>query len=32
VKEAISKGRALIASFGDRVETTPLGGVGLPKP
>jgi quinol monooxygenase YgiN len=29
VKEAIAKGRPLIAGFGDRVETVPLGGVGL---
>jgi quinol monooxygenase YgiN len=29
VKEAIGKGRALIAGFGDRVVTTPVGGVGL---
>ena len=31
VQAAIAKGRALIASFGDRVETTPIGGVGLGK-
>ena len=31
VQAAIAKGRPLIASFGDRVETTPIGGVGLPK-
>jgi quinol monooxygenase YgiN len=29
VKEAIAKGRPLIAGFGDRVITTPIGGVGL---
>jgi quinol monooxygenase YgiN len=29
VKEAIAKGRPLIAGFGSRVETVPLGGVGL---
>lgn len=29
VKEAISKGRPLIAGFGERFETTPLGGHGL---
>jgi quinol monooxygenase YgiN len=29
VKEAIGKGRAMIAGFGDRVVTTPVGGVGL---
>jgi len=29
VKDAISRGRPLIAGFSDRVETTPLGGVGL---
>ncbi len=29
VKEAIAKGRAMIAGFGDRVVTTPVGGVGL---
>ncbi|HYE88181.1 MAG TPA: putative quinol monooxygenase [Vicinamibacterales bacterium] len=31
VQAAIAKGRALIASFGDRVETVPIGGAGLPK-
>jgi quinol monooxygenase YgiN len=30
VQAAIAKGRPLIAGFSDRVETTPLGGVGLP--
>jgi quinol monooxygenase YgiN len=29
VKAAIAKGRALIAGFSDRVETTPVGGHGL---
>jgi quinol monooxygenase YgiN len=29
VREAIAKGRPLIAGFSDRVETTPVGGVGL---
>lgn len=29
VQAAIAKGRPLIAAFGDRVETIPLGGVGL---
>ncbi len=29
VKEAIAKGRPLIAGFGSRVETAPIGGVGL---
>jgi quinol monooxygenase YgiN len=29
VKQAIAKGRALIAGFGDRIITTPVGGVGL---
>jgi quinol monooxygenase YgiN len=31
VKAAITKGRPLIAAFSNRVETTPLGGHGLPK-
>ena len=31
VKEAIAKGRPLIASFGDMVQTEPIGGVGLAK-
>jgi len=30
VKEALSKGRPLIAGFGERFETNPLGGYGLP--
>jgi reactive intermediate/imine deaminase len=29
VQAAIAKGRPMIASFGDRVETTPIGGIGL---
>jgi len=29
VREAITKGRPLIAGFSNRVETTPIGGVGL---
>lgn len=32
VKEAIAKGRPLIAGFSNRVETTPVGGVGLKPP
>lgn len=31
VQAAIAKGRPLIAGFGQRVETVPIGGVGLPK-
>ena len=31
VKAAIAKGRPLIASFGDQVQTEPIGGVGLKK-
>ena len=30
VKDAITKGRPLIAGFAERFVTTPLGGVGLP--
>ena len=30
VKEAIAKGRSLIAGFSDRVVTAPVGGFGLP--
>jgi quinol monooxygenase YgiN len=30
VKEAIAKGRPLIAGFGERFVTTPVGGLGLP--
>jgi quinol monooxygenase YgiN len=32
VKEAIAKGRPLIAGFSDRVVTTPIGGTGLARP
>jgi len=32
VKAAIAKGRPLIAGFSNRVETTPIGGVGLLRP
>ena len=32
VKEAIAKGRKLIAGFGDGVVTTPVGGTGLALP
>ena len=31
VQAAIAKGRPLITSFGDRVETAPIGGVGIGK-
>ena len=31
VRDAIARGRPLIAGFSNRVETTPLGGVGLPR-
>ena len=31
VKAAIAKGRPLIAGFDSRVETTPVGGFGLPR-
>jgi quinol monooxygenase YgiN len=31
VKEAIAKGRQLIAGFSNRVETVPIGGYGLTK-
>lgn len=30
VKDAIAKGRSMIAGFSDRVVTTPVGGFGLP--
>ena len=30
VQAAIARGRPMIAGFGNRVETVPLGGVGLP--
>jgi quinol monooxygenase YgiN len=32
VKEAVAKGRPLIAGFSDRVVTTPVGGTGLALP
>ena len=32
VQAAITKGRPMIAGFGNRVETVPLGGHGLSKP
>jgi quinol monooxygenase YgiN len=32
VKQSIAKGRPLIAGFGDRVVTTPVGGFGLTAP
>lgn len=32
VQAAIARGRPMIAGFSDRVETTPLGGFGLPRP
>ncbi len=32
VKEAIARGRPLIAGFSDRVVTTPVGGTGLAMP
>jgi quinol monooxygenase YgiN len=32
VKEAIAKGRPLIAGFGERIDTTPVGGHGLKAP
>ena len=31
VQEAISKARPIIAGFGERFETAPVGGVGLPR-
>jgi quinol monooxygenase YgiN len=31
VKAAIAKGRPLITGFGERFETAPIGGVGLPE-
>ena len=31
VQQAIAKGRPLIAGFGERFETVPLGGVGMTK-
>jgi quinol monooxygenase YgiN len=32
VQAAIAKGRPMIAGFSNRAETTPLGGIGLPRP
>ncbi len=32
VQAAIAKGRPLIAGFGQRIETEPLGGIGLRRP
>jgi quinol monooxygenase YgiN len=32
VKEAIAKGRPLISSFGERIVTIPVGGIGLARP
>jgi quinol monooxygenase YgiN len=32
VKEAVAKGRPLIAGFSDRIVTTPIGGTGLVLP
>jgi quinol monooxygenase YgiN len=29
VQEAIGRGRPLIAGFGERIETTPIGGIGI---
>jgi quinol monooxygenase YgiN len=29
VQSAIAKGKALIAGFGERIETSPIGGVGV---
>ena len=31
VQAAVAKGRAMIAGFGSRVETAPIGGYGLPR-
>lgn len=31
VQQAIAKGRPLIAGFGERFETAPIGGAGLPR-
>ena len=31
VRAAIAKGRPLIAGFSNRAETTPIGGIGLPR-
>jgi quinol monooxygenase YgiN len=32
VQAAIGRGRPLIAGFDSRVETSPIGGIGLPRP
>lgn len=32
VQEAIAKARPIIAGFGERFETEPVGGIGLPPP
>lgn len=32
VRDAVNKGRPLLAGFASRIETTPLGGVGLLQP
>lgn len=32
VREAISRGRPLIAGFGERITTAPMGGTGIPRP
>ena len=31
VQAAIAKGRPMIAGFSNRVETTPIGGIGIPR-
>ena len=31
VKDAIARGRPLIAGFSNRVETAPIGGIGIPR-
>lgn len=31
VQEAIAKGRPMVAGFGERFETVPISGVGLPR-
>ena len=31
VQEAIGRGRTMIAGFSNRVETTPIGGIGIPR-
>lgn len=30
VQQAIAKGRSMMAGFGERFETNPLGGIGIP--